>query len=85
MEHPSPTPRFSGVVHLQQIQAMGLGVNERRRSHPIRPATMGGQRCLTAIVIGSVNYATGRGAVQSDVTVKIPRPVYGSRLGWAGR
>ena len=73
-----------GVYTQQQIQAMGLGLFNL--VDPTQYAHDNGMGLVLRAgqVIGSVNYATGAVTFLPDVTLKIPRPVYGTqRIGWA--
>ena len=73
-----------GVYTQQQIQAMGLGLWNLVDPTQYARDDGAGNLLRSGIVIGSVNYATGAVQFQPDVTLKIPRPVYGAqRLGWA--
>jgi len=73
-----------GTYTQQQVQAMGLALwNGVDPTQTARDDGAGHLR-LYGVVIGSVNYASGAVQFLPDVTVKIPRPVYGAqRLGWA--
>jgi hypothetical protein len=75
-----------GAYTQQQLHEMGLGLSQFNWADPAQYARDdgAGNVLLAGQVIGSVNYATGAVQFQPDVTIKIPRPVYGSqRLGWA--
>ncbi|MDD5330212.1 MAG: hypothetical protein PHX38_09420 [Sulfuricella sp.] len=73
-----------GAYTLKQMQEMGMVL-----LHWVDPAQYArddgaGNVLLAGQVIGSVNYATGAVQFQPDVTVKIPKPVYGAQfLGWS--
>jgi len=72
-----------GVYTQQQLNAMGLGLWNGVDPTQMAHDDGAGHLVREGQVIGSVNYETGAIRFQPDVSIRIPRPVYGSqRLGW---